>query len=125
MATAKVDMDVQVRTLEAILKHPDNRECADCNSKTPRWASTCLGLFVCLRCSGKSFCRYSVATCSSLLTRNIGFHRNLTVTFTKVRSVNLDKWEHHMLELYKNMNNKIANAYWEARMPSSFVKPTA
>ena len=81
----------------------ENRECADCYSKTPRWASTTFGTFVCLRCSGK--------------------HRELQVHITKVKSVNLDKWIPDMVEMYKHVNNAFINAYWEARLPSGYQKP--
>jgi len=47
------DMAQQIKVLEALLSMQDNKECADCTSKTPRWASITFGIFVCLRCSGK------------------------------------------------------------------------
>ena len=48
------EMKKQVQDLEKILKRPENQICADCNNKTPRWASITFGVFVCLRCSGKN-----------------------------------------------------------------------
>ena len=47
-----MDFNAQIKILEALLSREENKECADCNSKTPRWASTTFGSFVCLRCSG-------------------------------------------------------------------------
>ena len=38
----------------------------------PRWTSWNLGIFICIRCAG--------------------FHRNLGVHISKVKSVNLDSW---------------------------------
>jgi stromal membrane-associated protein len=55
-----------------LLRMEENRECADCYSRTPRWASITFGSFVCLRCSG--------------------MHRQLQVHIAKIKSVNLDKW---------------------------------
>ena len=30
----------------------ENKYCADCKAKSPRWASWNLGVFMCIRCSG-------------------------------------------------------------------------
>ena len=98
-----MDINVQIKILEALLKQSDNRECADCHSKTPRWASITFGAFVCLRCSGQ--------------------HRQLQVHIAKIKSVNLDKWQVEWVELYKHLNNTIVNAYWEARLPKGYNKP--
>ncbi|XP_037494549.1 probable ADP-ribosylation factor GTPase-activating protein AGD15 [Jatropha curcas] len=40
------------KILEGLLKLAENKECADCKSKAPRWASINLGIFICLQCSG-------------------------------------------------------------------------
>ena len=52
---------------------PGNRKCADCSSKSPKWASINLGIMLCIECSG--------------------IHRSLGVHISKVRSVTLDDWE--------------------------------
>ena len=49
-----MDIDTQTRILEHVLKQDGNRVCADCQNKTPRWASLKFGIFMCLRCAGWS-----------------------------------------------------------------------
>ncbi|KAE8693434.1 putative ADP-ribosylation factor GTPase-activating protein AGD15 [Hibiscus syriacus] len=70
------DGDATVRwqwpILEGLLKNPENRACADCKSKGPRWASVNLGVFICMQCSG--------------------IHRSLGVHISKVRPATLDTW---------------------------------
>ena len=43
---------------------------------------------------------------------------------TLVRSINLDKWQPEQLEIFKHMNNAASNAYWEAKLPSNYTKPS-
>lgn len=43
-----------------LLKEEENKYCADCEAKQPRWASWNLGVFLCIRCAG--------------LHRNLGVH---------------------------------------------------
>lgn len=47
-----------------LLREEENKYCADCEAKQPRWASWNLGVFLCIRCAG--------------------IHRNLGVHLTKV-----------------------------------------
>ncbi len=58
--------------LMSMLREEENKYCADCDSKGPRWASWNLGVFLCIRCAG--------------------IHRKLGVHITKVKSINLDQW---------------------------------
>ncbi|CAH9133712.1 unnamed protein product [Cuscuta epithymum] len=54
-ATVSKELNAKhAKILEGLLKLPENKECADCKSKGPRWASVNLGIFICLQCSGIS-----------------------------------------------------------------------
>jgi len=48
----------------------------------------------------------------------------MSTNVSKIKSVNLDKWKPEWIELFKYMNNEIANSYLEANLPSNFRKPT-
>ncbi|URE22406.1 Core-2/I-Branching enzyme [Musa troglodytarum] len=90
----------QFRILEGLLKLPENKECADCKSKGPRWASVNLGIFVCMACSG--------------------IHRSLGVHISKVRSATLDTWLPEQVAFIQSMGNEKANSYWEAELPPNY-----
>mmetsp|Transcript_9049 Transcript_9049/g.21607 ORF Transcript_9049/g.21607 Transcript_9049/m.21607 type:complete len:509 (+) Transcript_9049:48-1574(+) len=89
--------------LDQVIKDPANKFCAECGSKNPKWASVNLGVVFCIECSG--------------------LHRRMGTHISKVRSLTLDtKWKPHEIECVVKVGNKIGNAFYEARMPSS-AKP--
>ena len=41
----------QIKLLNHLLQKPENKFCADCSSPNPNWASTNIGVFLCIKCS--------------------------------------------------------------------------
>lgn len=91
--------------LDELLRNEDNKFCADCNSKGPRWASHNLGIFMCIRCAG--------------------IHRNLGVHISKVKSVALDSWTLEQVATMKEMGNSRGRAIYEANVPDGFHRPSS
>lgn len=90
--------------LRQLLAVPGNNCCADCPTRRPKWASTNLGVFICLRCSG--------------------CHRGLGVHISRVRSVTLDTWTETDLDHMAIVGNQRANAEWMANAPGGLKLPT-
>lgn len=82
---------------------PENKTCADCLGAYPRWASTNLGIFVCMTCSG--------------------IHRKLGTHLSQVRSVTLDTWTPSQIAHFQKLGNAKAAKYFEACLPQDFTRP--
>ncbi|XP_067091858.1 stromal membrane-associated protein 1-like [Osmerus mordax] len=89
--------------LSKMLREDDNKYCADCEAKGPRWASWNLGVFMCIRCAG--------------------IHRNLGVHISRVKSVNLDQWTPEQIQSVVDMGNSRAKQLYEAHLPENFKRP--
>ncbi|KAF5910129.1 stromal membrane-associated protein 1-like isoform X1, partial [Clarias magur] len=89
--------------LTKMLREEDNKYCADCEAKGPRWASWNLGVFICIRCAG--------------------IHRNLGVHISRVKSVNLDQWTPEQIQSVQSMGNTKARQLYEAHLPDNFRRP--
>ncbi|XP_019376036.1 PREDICTED: stromal membrane-associated protein 1 isoform X2 [Gavialis gangeticus] len=89
--------------LAQLLREDDNKYCADCEAKGPRWASWNTGVFICIRCAG--------------------IHRNLGVHISRVKSVNLDQWTPEQIQCMQEMGNTKARILYEANLPENFRRP--
>jgi len=85
-------------------RRPENRLCADCSLKQPGWASTNIGVIVCIHCSG--------------------IHRKLGVHISFVKSLTLDRWNMKLAKSFMSHGGNVQiNKLYEANMPRG-VKPT-
>lgn len=95
-----------LRKFKELLRKSDNRICADCGAPDPKWASSNIGVFICVKCSG--------------------VHRSLGAHISKVLSVSLDEWSDEDMEsMIAVGGNSYANAIYEAFLPSDYSKPTS
>ncbi|VDL57850.1 unnamed protein product [Hymenolepis diminuta] len=109
MASSRQSDKAQQERLQMIiaelLKDEENKYCADCDAKGPRWASWNLGVLLCIRCAG--------------------IHRGLGVHISKVKSLNLDSWEPQQVAMLKAVGNRRARQLYEANLPEFFRRPQA
>ncbi|OMP06037.1 C2 calcium-dependent membrane targeting [Corchorus capsularis] len=90
--------------LRGLLNEAANRVCADCGAPDPKWASTNIGVFLCLKCCG--------------------VHRSLGTHISKVLSVTLDEWSDDEIDAMIEVGgNASANAIYEAYIPENYSKP--
>ena len=100
---SKEVQDRHRKLLAEQLKKPENGECMDCRSRNPTWASTNLGIYVCIRCSG--------------------LHRQIGVHITKVKSCTMDLWDPEQIAFMQSMGNARAKEIYEAKLPPDYGKP--
>ena len=94
------------KILEELLKHPENKFCADCRQRGPRWCSVKWGVFICIKCSG--------------------VHRHLGTHISRVKSVSEDYFAPDEIELFQTTNNEVMNGSLEARLnPADKISPDA
>lgn len=76
-----------------VLQLPENKRCADCGARDPRWASVNIGVLICDACSG--------------------IHRKLGTHITQVRSVTLDEWRPEWVRTVTQVGNARGKAFYE------------
>lgn len=72
------------------------------NTIGPTWASTNLGVFICMRCSG--------------------IHRSLGTHISKVKSTAIDNWQPYMVERMTSVGNGIGKLIFEHGVPSNYPR---
>ena len=92
-----------LKVISELLEDPYNQICADCQCQPSKWASTTLGVFICIDCSG--------------------VHRSLGTHISFVRSCTLDTWVMDQARLMKAIGNRLGNSYWESKLPKDFQRP--
>ncbi|XP_060077583.1 stromal membrane-associated protein 1-like [Ylistrum balloti] len=99
-------------SIQNLLKLDGNKHCADCEAtsqskpfifKAPKWASTTLGIFICVHCAG--------------------IHRKIGASISKIKSVNLDAWTAKEVDVMREKGNITVNDVYEAELPADFDRP--
>uniref|UniRef100_A0A663MJX6 ArfGAP with dual PH domains 1 n=1 Tax=Athene cunicularia TaxID=194338 RepID=A0A663MJX6_ATHCN len=95
-----------VKALREVWRRAENSLCADCGKPDPDWASSTLGVFICLSCSG--------------------IHRNIP-SISKVKSLKMDHWDDAQVQvrsLSPLHGNAVTKATYEAHIPIYYYQPT-
>merc|ERR1712137_305930 len=87
------NLSVSGDALAQIRKLPGNERCADCGADDTSWASTNIGVFLCIRCSG--------------------VHRSLGVHISSVLSCSLDVWSYNFIQAISALGNERVNKEYE------------
>ncbi|SAM81640.1 related to AGE2-ADP-ribosylation factor and GTPase activating protein effector [Ustilago bromivora] len=98
---SRAQTEANAKLLRSLVKHPDNKVCADCKKNDPRWASWNIGCFLCIRCSG--------------------IHRSMGTHISKVKSIDLDIWTEEQMDSVQKWGNRRCNQYWEAHLKPGHV----
>ncbi|KAM0676691.1 Zn finger-containing GTPase- Activating Protein for ARF [Binucleata daphniae] len=85
-----MDYKAEVKKLS---QKDENNKCMDCNTPNPHWASTSIGIFICLECASQ--------------------HRSYGVRISRVKSVNMDNWNEELYKIMQNGGNKKFRIYLE------------
>ncbi|XP_039581187.1 arf-GAP with dual PH domain-containing protein 1-like isoform X2 [Passer montanus] len=92
-----------MKALKEVWKRAENSLCADCGKPDPDWASSTLGVFICLSCSG--------------------IHRNIP-SISKVKSLKMDYWDDAQVQFLAKHGNAVTKAIYEAHIPIYYYQPT-
>lgn len=88
-----MELNHEQQVLSEFTKKAENRVCADCGAKNPRWVSVPFGIAICLECAGK--------------------HRNYGVHISFVRSLDLDHFTEEQLKVLQRGGNKRLHDYFK------------
>ncbi|NWW77910.1 ADAP1 protein, partial [Climacteris rufus] len=92
-----------MKALKEVWRRAENSLCADCGKPDPDWASSTLGVFICLSCSG--------------------IHRNIP-SISKVKSLKMDYWDDAQVQFLAKHGNAVTKAVYEAHIPIYYYQPT-
>eukprot|EP00475_Leptophrys_vorax_P036740 TRINITY_DN6258_c0_g1_i1.p1 TRINITY_DN6258_c0_g1~~TRINITY_DN6258_c0_g1_i1.p1 ORF type:complete len:451 (+),score=93.59 TRINITY_DN6258_c0_g1_i1:42-1394(+) len=87
------------QALKRAMRIDGNDVCADCFAPSPTWASTNLGVFLCIKCAG--------------------VHRSMGTHISKVKSLSLDKWDDSMVRTVQEIGNVRSNTFFLAICPAN------